>query len=362
MNQLTTHGRVSSLVYLNQADIVRLGGDHSDLYVDALKRALALHARGEFAQPLKPYLRWRQGGHIADRIIAMPAYVGGDAACAGLKWIGSKHDNPAARGLARASAVIVLNDVDTHFPVAILEGSLISAMRTAAVTAIAAQHLARAGFTEVTALGCGVIAHTQLQTMLEQFPAVAGVHLYDTDPAAAARLANALHGHFPHVACRIAASAEEAVRAGEVVITCTVAAEPYLPYAWLRPGSLVSNVSIMDVHPEVFLKADKVVVDDWEQCNREKKTINQLVLEGKFSRGRLHAELGEVVLGRKPGREHDDEIILLNPMGMAIEDIACAQVLYQRACRAGVGACLDLYGDARSFEAPAANGEERVHV
>ncbi len=72
----------------------------------------------------------------------------------------------------------------------------------------------------------------------------------------------------------------------------------------------------MDVHKEVFIKADKVVVDDWSQCNREKKTINQLVLEGKFSKEALHAELGQLVTGDIPGREDDDEIILLNPMGM----------------------------------------------
>jgi ornithine cyclodeaminase len=99
----------------------------------------------------------------------------------------------------------------------------------------------------------------------------------------------------------------------------------------------------MDVHKDVFLGADKVVVDDWDQCNREKKLINQLVLDGLFSRDRLHAELGEIVSGRRPGREHDDEIILLNPMGIAVEDIACAAELYLRAKRQGVGTWLDLY-------------------
>ena len=107
--------------------------------------AFALHARRETVQPLKPYLRWRPDGHIADRIIAMPAYVGGDRPVAGLKWIGSKHDNPARAGLERASALIVLNDPDTHYPVAVMEGALISAARTAAVTAVAARHLALAG-------------------------------------------------------------------------------------------------------------------------------------------------------------------------------------------------------------------------
>jgi ornithine cyclodeaminase/alanine dehydrogenase-like protein (mu-crystallin family) len=74
-------------------------------------------------------------------------------------------------------------------------------------------------------------------------------------------------------------------------------------------------------------------VDDWEQSNREKKIINQLVLEGRFSREQLHAEFGEVLAGRRPDRESDDEIIVLNPMGMAMADIACAAEVYTRACR-----------------------------
>jgi ornithine cyclodeaminase len=99
----------------------------------------------------------------------------------------------------------------------------------------------------------------------------------------------------------------------------------------------------MDVHRDVFLGADKVVVDDWDQCNRERKLLNELVLEGSFSREQLHAELGEVLSGRRPGREHDDEIILLHPMGIAVEDVACAAEVYVRAKRQGVGTWLDLY-------------------
>jgi ornithine cyclodeaminase len=119
---------------------------------------------------------------------------------------------------------------------------------------------------------------------------------------------------------------------------------PYLMFDWLKPGAFVSNVSIMDVHKDVYTKADKVVVDDWDQSNREKKIINQLVLEGRFSREKLHAELGQIVIGEKPGRETDDEIILLNPMGMALDDLVCARHFYHLAQASGVGTQLPLYG------------------
>jgi N-[(2S)-2-amino-2-carboxyethyl]-L-glutamate dehydrogenase len=331
------------VLYLSRRDVEAVGGAQSDLYVQALRRALTAHAEGDTVQPLKPYLRANAtDGHIADRIIAMPAHIG-DPGVSGLKWIGSKHDNPQAAGLERASAVIVLNDPCTNYPIGILEGSLISAWRTAGVTCLAAAHLARRRFTAVALVGCGVIGRTHVTALLEQFACIEAIYLFDARPDAARALAERLGGQHTHVDLRVAASAEEAVRAGEVVIACTVTDRPYLPLAWLRPGAFVSNVSIMDVHKDVFLGADKVVVDDWDQSNREKKLINQLVLEGLFSRERLHAELGEVVSGRRPGRERDDEIILLNPMGIAIEDIACAAEVYLRAKRQGVGTWLDLY-------------------
>jgi len=334
----------STILYLSQTDIKQLGGDSSHLYIEAVSQALRLHAKGQIVQPLKPYLRWRgEENHIADRLIAMPAYLGGEKPTAGLKWVGSKHDNPSLRGLERASALLVLNDPESHYPIAVMEGSLLSGMRTAAVTAIATRYLARQGFQRVACIGCGPIAQMQLSTLLEQFSPISTIHLFDLNPLAAKSLAERLHQRFSGVECQIAAKAEAAVRGGEVVITCTVADKPYIPYEWLSKGTFISNVSIMDLHKEVFLQADKVVVDDWEQSNREKKVINQLVLEGRFSREQLHAELGEIAIGQRPGRESEDEVIVLNPMGMAIEDIACAQAIYQKALAAQVGIWLSLY-------------------
>lgn len=335
--------RKPELLYLSKSDIVQLGGDSSDLYVKAIERALKLHSDGDFVQPLKPYLRTNaDGGHIADRIIAMPAHIGSPG-ISGLKWVGSKHDNPHERGMERASALIILNDPETNYPIAVMEGSLISGMRTAAVTVVAARHLARSGFTRVSLIGCGVIARMQIMSLLEQFPQLKEIFLFDLHPESAQKLAADIVKITPSVRAHVAENAESAVRAGEVIVPCTVADQPYIPFSWISKGAFISNVSIMDLHKEVFLMADKVVVDDWEQSNREKKVINQLVLEGRFSREQLHAELGEIVSGKKAGRENEEEIILLNPMGMAIEDIACAEEIYRKALAQGAGTRLNLY-------------------
>jgi 2,3-diaminopropionate biosynthesis protein SbnB len=330
------------VLYLSRSDVRAAMGDSIRPYVEALRSALALHAAGRTAQPLKPYLKWRENGHIADRIIAMPGYVGGEQPMAGIKWIGSKHDNPSARGIARASAVIVLNDPETHYPVAILEGSEISGMRTAGVTVLATEYLARQDFTTVALVGCGFIGRLHALGLVESFPSIETIHLHDHKPQAAQRLADEIAALDAGTTARVCATAEQAVRAAEVVVPCTVTDTPYIPFDWLAPGAFVSNISIMDVDPDVFVRVDKLVVDDWDQCNREKKTINQLVLAGRLSRESLYAELGEIALGTKPGRTDPDERILLNPMGMAIEDVACAAAVYRHAREHGAGTWLTL--------------------
>ena len=332
------------ILYLNRTDIENVGGANSEVYVEALTDALKAHANNDFVQPLKPYLR-KDGkdGHIADRIIAMPSYIGGEMPISGIKWIGSKHDNPSKRNLERASGLIVLNDPETNYPIAVMEASLISSMRTAAVSVIAAKALAKKGFEHLTIIGCGVIGDRQLQSMLEQFDHIKTVHLFDHFEAASAKLVEKWSALRPDVTFVQEDSAQSAIEQGEVVITCTVTDQPYIEYEWLQKGAFVSNISIMDVKKDVFTQVDKVVVDDWSQCNREKKTINQLVLEGKFSEDDLHAELGQLLTGEKPGRENDEEIILLNPMGMAIEDISSAYYIYQRAKEKQGGTTLSLY-------------------
>jgi N-[(2S)-2-amino-2-carboxyethyl]-L-glutamate dehydrogenase len=328
------------VLWLSRADVRAAMGGSCRAYVEARRSAPAVHTEGREAQPLKPYLRWREQGHIADRIIAMPGYVGGETAMAGIKWIGSKHDNPSVRGIERASAVIVLNDPETHYPVAIMEGGEVSGQRTAGVTVLAAEYLARAGFARVGLVGCGFIGRLHALGLLESFESIRSLFLYDLEEGSARRLAGELSGRGVDVT--VCGSAEEAVRAGEVVVPCTVTDTPYIRMDWIAPGAFVSNISIMDVEPEVYLGVEKLLVDDWEQANREKKTINRLVLAGKLSRERLHAELGDVVRGARPGREDPDERIMLNPMGMAIEDVACAAAVYRQARERRIGTWLTL--------------------
>ncbi|MDN6159932.1 MAG: 2,3-diaminopropionate biosynthesis protein SbnB, partial [Staphylococcus equorum] len=211
------------MLYLNRSDIEQAGGNHSTVYVNALTEALKAHANQDFVQPLKPYLRANgTEGHIADRIIAMPSHIGGQDPVSGIKWIGSKHDNPSERKIERASGVIILNDPETNYPIAVMEASLISSMRTAAVSVIAAQKLAKKGFERLTIISCGLIGDRQLQSMLEQFDHIKQVYVFDQFEKASANFIGKWAEARPDIDFVQVTTAKEAVENGEVVITCTV--------------------------------------------------------------------------------------------------------------------------------------------
>jgi N-[(2S)-2-amino-2-carboxyethyl]-L-glutamate dehydrogenase len=329
-----------SLLYLTRNDIEGAVGSSFGSFIDTVTEALIAHSRGATCQPLKPYLRPPGSENPYDRLIAMPAYVDGESPAIGLKWIGSKQLVPGSRQRERASALIVLNDPETHRPTAIMEGGLISGRRTAAVTVAAARHLARSDAEAVAIVGCGFIGSLHAYALAEDFPAAATIYLYDSDPDAMTKLLLELRERGVDV--RSCSSAEEAVKSAPIVAACTVASTPTIQDGWLAEGSFLCNVSLVDATPQVYLRTDKFIVDDWEQSNRPGKIVNDLVSSGQFSRTDLHAELGDVLDGSCEGRSGSRERIVLNPMGLAVEDVACGAFVYRRALERGLGRWLPL--------------------
>ncbi len=330
----------NSLLYLSRADIERAVGSSFQPFVDSVTKALIAHSRGATCQPLKPYLRRPGSENPYDRLIAMPAYIDEGSQAIGLKWIGSKQLGLGSGQRERASALIVLNDPDTHRPMAIMEGGLISGKRTAAVTVAAARHLARSDAEAVAIIGCGFIGSLHAYALVEAFPAASPIYLYDSDPDAMAKLVSGLKER--GVDARSCLSAEEAVKSASIVAACTVASTPTIQDGWLAEGSLLCNVSLVDATPQVYLQTDKLIVDDWEQANRAGKIVNDLVASGELSRARLHGELGDVLDGSCEGRSDSRERIVLNPMGLAIEDVACGALVYRQALDRGLGRWLPL--------------------
>ena len=327
---------VDTILYLPEREVVR-ALETVDV-VEAVASALAAHARGEAALPAEARLDWPHAGE-ALRSLIMPAAVEGSV---GVKIINANAANPA-RHLQRASGLIVLFDVTTGEPICILEGARISCLRTAAVTAIAAEHLGPDSIERLALVGAGALARGHLELLSDRLGDLREIRLYDVD----GERAKALAGEFDRAfVCR---SAEEAIRGAELVVPVTTATSGYIHHEWLQPGSLLVNVSLDDPLPEVVVRADKVFVDDCGLIEAdERRLLGRMLRAGQIrganadsnARPRIDGALGQLLIGACPTRSRPDEIILVNPFGLAIEDVAVARRVHREARSLGLGAAL----------------------
>ncbi len=329
-------------LYLNQKDVIRTGLTMK-MAIQAMEKALSLYTEGKTIMPYKTVLDLDE--RKRGRINAMPAYVGGDFDIAGIKWIAGFPPN-IYKGLPRATALIILNDAWNGFPLALMDSTLISAMRTGAVTGVGAKYLARKGSKTVAMIGAGVQARTQLEALIEVLPELEEVRVFDVRKEASEKYAQEM-SQKTGLKFQISDSPERAVIGADIIVTVTVADEPIVKSSWIKEGAFFAAVgSYREEEDEVVLEADKVVVDGIDHViHRETPIIAQLVLSGKMSRDRIYGEIGEIVLGKKPGREGEKERIFFSPIGMAVDDIVLAKEVYDLAKQKGVGQYLSLIGE-----------------
>jgi ornithine cyclodeaminase/alanine dehydrogenase-like protein (mu-crystallin family) len=332
----------TEFLYLSQEDVVAAGGTDMAAMVDVIERAFAVKADGEVRMPPKVMITWADEPgteELHGRIMAMPAYVGGEFGVAGLKWIPSVPQNPSRNGLPRANALVLLTDRATGLPLAVMDGTVVSAMRTGAVTGVALRHLANRGTEVACLLGAGVLAHTQLATLRVVLPALREVRVYDPD---AERLVSFCERAGAPV--RPAETPEEAVRGAGAVVPATMAVEPSFAAGWIAPGATVVLVSSLDGPLDLQAVTDLLVVDDWEhESTHEGRYAERLVAAGLVpADGSRAVELADVVAGRHPGRTSATERIVVTPVGLAMDDVAAAWHVLAGARSRGLGTPLRL--------------------
>lgn len=320
-----------TLLYLSRQDVESLALPMSEV-IAAVEAALRERAEGTAEMPPKP------GVHpLPDAFIhAMPAFLGRMGA-AGMKWVAGFPQNQA-QGLPYISGLFVLNDVETGFPLAVMDCTWITGARTGAATAVAARHLARADASTAGILACGVQGRTNLEALATLFP-LTRVHAYDLRPERALSYAREMRARL-EVEVVPVATAEEAVRGMDLVVTSGPILKrprPAIPAGWLEPGAFASALDFDSYwSPEAMAEMDLLATDDHGQLEYY-RTV------GYFAgTPRPYADLGELVTGRKPGRASGEQRALSINLGLAIEDVATARVVYQRALAAGVGVELPL--------------------
>jgi ornithine cyclodeaminase/alanine dehydrogenase-like protein (mu-crystallin family) len=322
----------SEMLYLSRADVGRVGLPMSEV-IDAVERVFVEKGEGRVEMPPKPGIHTMPDAFIH----AMPAYVPGMRA-AGMKWVSGYPANQG-RGLPYISGLLVLNDPDTGIPICLLDATWVTAMRTAAATAVAAKHLARADSHSMGMLGCGVQGRTNLEALKVAFPAMDLVKAYDIDRGVVERYStdmSAAHG----VEVVPVSSPEEAVRGSDMVVTAGPILKhpsPVIEPGWLDEGAFACPLDFDSYwKPEAMQSVDKFVTDDMSQLEYY-RTV------GYFGGiPKVHADLGEIVTRRKPARESPAERIMSMNLGVAIEDMATAVRLYERARSSGIGIWLPL--------------------
>jgi N-[(2S)-2-amino-2-carboxyethyl]-L-glutamate dehydrogenase len=328
-------------LYLNQAD-VRATGVVMPMVMDAVEDSFRLHHQGKTNLPHKTVLDL--GERERGRGNAMPAYVGGEYDVFGIKWIAGFPKNPILHGLPRATGFFILNDSWTGIPLAIMDCTLLSAMRTGAVTGVGAKYLARSDAASVAMIGAGVQARTQLEALKVALPGLTEVRVFDIRHEAAEDYAAEM-GHLLSMDARAVSSAEAAVRGADVVVTVTVANEPIVKEAWMKRGSYFAAVgSYQEEEFAVVENSDKVVVDGLEHVmHRGTPVIALMIAQRRLGQASI-LELGAIVCGATPGRETPDERIFFSPIGMGTEDVCVCTKVYRLAMEKGIGTKLKLWG------------------
>lgn len=327
-----THGvAVPTFAVITGTQVQQALSGHEKQIVELVEATYRLHGAGDSVNPPSYFLRFPD--RPTARIIALPASIGGSVHVDGLKWISSFPENVSA-GLPRASAVLILNDHDTGYPFACLESSIISATRTAASAALAADWLSRNRTrpTRVGFFGTGLIAryiHTFLAGTDWTFDTI-GVH--DLSAESTTGFCGYLREAGTTAEVVVHDSAEDLIRSSDLVVFATIAGEPHVTSpAWFDHNPLVLHISLRDLSPEVLL-ASANFVDDVEHCLKA-DTSPHLVEQRTGNRDFLNGTLNDVMLGRAAPPQ--DRPVIFSPFGLGVLDLAVGKYVYDEAAGAG---------------------------
>ena len=321
------------ILYLSQADVVSAGLKMAEI-VEAVEQGFVELGNGRVEMPPKPGIH--PGEEANNFIHAMPASIPAMKS-AGVKWV-SGYPGNQAKGLPYITGLLILNDPETGIPIAVMDCTWITAMRTGAASAISAKYLARPESSTIGVLACGVQGHTNLEALNVLFP-LKKAKVFDTNASQAVKLAE--FGKNLGIEVEIVADPKRAVTGSDIVVTSgPILKVPHatIQAGWMDKGTFAALVDFDSYFSREALKeADKWTTDHIGQYTYYK-------VEGGYFKDcpDIHAELGELVTGKKKGREHREEKTFAANLGLAMDDMAVAPLIYQRAIEKKLGTWLPL--------------------
>jgi ornithine cyclodeaminase/alanine dehydrogenase len=319
-----------NIVYLSLGDVKSLGVSMKEV-LKVVDHGFRQKGLGKTEMPPKPGIHPRPNAFIH----AMPAYVK-ESEVAGLKWV-SGYPTNVEKGYPYITGLLVLNDPETGIPIAVMDCAWITAMRTGASVGVATKYLARKASSVAAILGCGVQARMSLRALAETLTDLSQVRCYDLYPEAARRFIEEMSPVCPGADLMACSNPAEMIEGADVVVTAipiVTKPEPPLHAGMLKRGGLAVSLDYDAAWTSAAMKeCDKFVCDDTHQLLRTKE-------EGVYFGGipeYIYADLGELAAGLKPGRQDEQERIFSMNMGIAIDDMVTAKIVYERALQKGIG-------------------------
>ena len=302
--------------------------------IDAMKRAFAQLSTGQADVPVRVALDVPRHNGVT---LIMPAYLSADDQMA-IKIVSVFHDNPP-KGLPLIYALAVVVDATTGNPAAVMDGTVLTALRTGAASGAATDLLARPDARTVAIFGTGAQGGTQLEAVCAVRP-VEEAWVYDVAPQRAAAYAEEM-GQLLSLPVSVAETPAQAVRQADVICAATTSSSPVFDDADVRPGTHINAIGaytpqMQEIPSETVLRA-RVVIDHRESSLAEAGDLLIPLQQGLITEDHIYAELGEITAGHKPGRTSPDEITLFKSVGVAVQDVAAASAVLEAARRLGLG-------------------------
>lgn len=321
----------AKVLYLSRKNVERISLPMIEI-IQALEKMFKEKGEGKVEMPPKPGIHTRPDAFIH----AMPAYIP-SLGSAGMKWVSGYPENQK-KGLPYITGLLILNDPETGIPISIMDATWITAKRTGAATAVAAKYLARAESSTVGILACGVQGRSNLEALACLFK-INKVKVYDIYPKVAKRFAKEM-GAALQLPIEVVSKPEEAVKNLDMVVTSGPILKhpnPVIEAGWLKEGGFASPVDFDSYWQGPALQAaDKLATDDAAQMGYYRTA-------GYFQQTpQPYADMGEIVAGKKPGRTSPTERIISVNLGLALDDMATAILIYQKAKQDGIGRELPL--------------------
>lgn len=331
---------MTSILVLTRRDVATLMVPRDTLDAVAQGFAAIGEARAQVPAPL--HLGVPHGGFHAKAAAYRAA-----RSWVALKFNANLPGNPLRHGLPTIQGVILLFNGDDGRPLAVMDSIELTLRRTAAATALAARYLARPDSEVLAVCGCGAQALPQIEALLDLLP-LRRMLLWDIDPKPAHRLRERLAGRRERIDASVCDRLEQATRFADVVVTCTPSRQAFLRPDAVRPGCFIAAVGAdspdkSEIAPGL-MGTSTVVVDSRSQC-AVMGDLHHAIAAGAMKADQVHADLAELVLGTKAGRRRVDEICLFDSTGVAIQDVASAAQVFERAVERGIGTSVDLSGE-----------------